>query len=229
MSKGSIYRNLGQGLETGSPSLKLEDGNQVAVMGGGPAGSLFAYFLLEMAQRVGLNLEVDIYEPRDFNLPGPPGCNMCAGIVSESVIQMLAVEGITLPPTVVQRGMDTYILHTNEGKARLETPGLEKRIGAVFRGAGPFGVKDSEWGSFDGFLLEGAIPKGANLIRWRSEEVAQSAADKLNELAALALRGEKTLGDIAGDSFWCAPLRPARSEAFQDAAFTVWKGEPPRP
>jgi flavin-dependent dehydrogenase len=140
-------------------------------MGGGPAGSLFTYFLLNMAQIVDLNLHVDIYEPRDFNSAGSAGCNMCAGIVSESLIQMLAIEGINLPPNVVQRGMDTYVLHTNVGKARLETPGLEKRIGTVFRGAGPKGIKGNNGRSFDGFLLEQAIQKGAYLIRGRIEEV----------------------------------------------------------
>jgi flavin-dependent dehydrogenase len=120
-----------------SPSLKLEDGSRVAVMGGGPAGSIFSYFLLDLAEKVDLKLEVDIYEPRDFSQAGPSGCNMCAGIISETLVQMLAVEGISLPPTVVQRGMDTYILHTRMGKTSLETPHLEKRIAAVFRGAGP--------------------------------------------------------------------------------------------
>jgi flavin-dependent dehydrogenase len=158
-------------MKTKSSSPKLEDNGRVAVMGGGPAGSLFSYFLQEMAQLAGLHLHVDIYEPRDFNLPGPLGCNMCAGIVSESLIQMLAMEGINLPPTVVQRGMDTYVLHTDVGKARLETPGLEKRIGTVFRGAGPRGIKDNEWSSFDGFLLEQALQKGAQLIPERIEVV----------------------------------------------------------
>jgi len=49
-----------------SPSLKLEDGSRVAVMGGGPAGSMFAYFLLDLAQRVELELEVVIYERAIF-------------------------------------------------------------------------------------------------------------------------------------------------------------------
>jgi len=84
-------------------SLQLEDGSRVAVVGGGPAGSFFAYFLLDMAGRAGLNLQVDIYEPRDFSRPGPPGCNMCAGIVSESLVQMLAAEGINLPEKVFAR------------------------------------------------------------------------------------------------------------------------------
>jgi flavin-dependent dehydrogenase len=152
-------------------SLNLHEEARVAVMGGGPAGSLFAYFLIDLAQRDGLGLQVDIYEPRDFSLTGPRGCNMCAGILSESLVQMLAMDGINLPHTVVQRGMDSYILHTQVGNARLETPNLEKRIGAVFRGSGPLGMTGSRLSSFDGFLLEQAIQKGANLIRARVEEV----------------------------------------------------------
>lgn len=171
MNKKALTHRLSQRPETRSPSPKLEQGGRVAVMGGGPAGSLFSYFLLNMAQSADLNLHVDIYEPRDFNIAGSAGCNMCAGIISESLIQMLAIEGINLPPSIVQRGMDTYILHTQVGNARLETEKLEKRIGTVFRGAGPRGIRDSKWSSFDGFLLEQAIRKGAHLIRGRIEEV----------------------------------------------------------
>src|SRR5512138_460614 len=87
--------------------LRLVDGSRVAVIGGGPAGSFFSYFLLTMAERVGLTLDVDLYEPRDFGRPGPQGCNMCGGIVSESLVQNLAVEGISIPRSVIQRGIDS--------------------------------------------------------------------------------------------------------------------------
>jgi flavin-dependent dehydrogenase len=170
MKRGSIF--LSKKLKgQSSSSLILNEGSRIAVMGGGPAGSLFAYFLMDLAQRAGLGLQVDIYEPRDFSLPGPRGCNMCAGILSESLVQMLAMDGINLPQTVVQRGMDTYILHTQVGNARLETPNLEKRIGAVFRGSGPPWMNGSQLRSFDGFLLEQAVQKGAKLFRARVEEV----------------------------------------------------------
>jgi hypothetical protein len=33
---------------------------------GGPAGSFFSFFLLEMALRVGREIHVDVYEPRHF-------------------------------------------------------------------------------------------------------------------------------------------------------------------
>src|SRR3990172_5413717 len=98
--------------------LSLDSGSRVAVMGGGPAGPLFSYFLLDMASRVGMAVRVDMYEPRDFSLPAPQGCNMCGGIVSESLVQNLAVEGINLPPSVIQRGIDSYVLHTDVGSAR---------------------------------------------------------------------------------------------------------------
>lgn len=168
-----------------SAALTLGDGSHVAVMGGGPAGSLFTYFLLEQAERVGLNLQLDIYEPRDFSLTGPPGCNMCAGIVSESLIQMLAVDGINLPPNVVQRGIDSYILHNIAGQVRLDTPYLEKRIGTVYRGRGPRGAIESEWISFDGFLLDRAVQKGANHIRKRVDGV-----ERIVDGIQLKIRGE---------------------------------------
>jgi len=56
--------------------LFLDNGSRVAVIGGGPAGSFFTYFLFEMAERIGMELAVDIYEPRDFTKPAPHGCNM---------------------------------------------------------------------------------------------------------------------------------------------------------
>src|SRR5512145_1120581 len=95
--------------------LELEDGSRVAVMGGGPAGAFFSYFLLQMARRAGLSLQLDIYEPRDFFAIGPKGCNMCGGIISESLVQSLAAEGINLPTSVVQRGIDSYDLHMDVG------------------------------------------------------------------------------------------------------------------
>jgi flavin-dependent dehydrogenase len=152
-------------------SLQLHDGSQIAVIGGGPAGSFFSYFVLDMAERVGMDVQVDMYEPKDFSRPGPPGCNMCGGIVHESLVQILATEGINLPPTVVQRGIDSHVLHMGVGSVRIETPLHEKRIGAMYRGAGPRGLKESKWGSLDGHLLSLAVDKGAHLIRGRVAEV----------------------------------------------------------
>ncbi len=111
--------------------LKLHSGSRVAVIGGGPAGAFFSYFLLAMVERIGIEVQVEVYEARDFSLAGPMGCNMCGGIISESLVQILATEGINLPPTVVQRGIDSYVLHTDAAAVRIETPPLYKRAASI--------------------------------------------------------------------------------------------------
>ena len=57
-------------------AMQLSDGSRIGVVGGGPAGSFFSILVLDLARRMGLDLNVDIYEPRNYNTPGPPGCNM---------------------------------------------------------------------------------------------------------------------------------------------------------
>lgn len=150
----------------------LAEGSRVAVIGGGPAGSLCAYFLLTFARRMDLELGVDVFEPRDFTRPGPAGCNMCGGIVSESLVQALAVEGIDLPPTIVQRGIDSYVLHTDTESLRVETPLQEKRIAAVHRGGGPRDDSERKWGGLDGHLLGLARDAGARIVPARVTDLA---------------------------------------------------------
>jgi len=145
-------------------ALTLDDGSRVGIIGGGPAGSFAAYFLLDMASRMGMDLEVDIFEPKDFSMSGPAACNHCGGIVSESLVQLLATEGINLPSSIVQRGIDAYDLHMDVGSVRIETPLQEQRIAAVHRGGGPKGLKEAKWGGFDGFLQGLATKMGARVI-----------------------------------------------------------------
>ncbi len=152
--------------------MQLENGSRVGVVGGGPAGSLFAYFLLTFAQRAELHLEVDLFEPRDFTAPGPAGCNMCGGLVSETLVQALAIEGVTLPSSVVQRGIDSYVLHTTDGRLSIRTPLHEKRIAALHRGGGPRDAESRRHGGLDGYLLGLSKSLGANVVRTRVSDVA---------------------------------------------------------
>lgn len=145
--------------------LTLDDGARVAVVGGGPAGSFFSYFLLDLARLVGLELQVDIFEPRPFSHCGPAGCNHCGGIVSESLVQLLAAEGINLPAEAVQRGIDSYQLHMDVGQVRIETALHEKRIAAVYRGNGPRSSAPRMLLGFDRFLQDLACENGAALHR----------------------------------------------------------------
>ena len=97
--------------KTKPEKLELKDGSSIAVIGGGPAGSFFTYFALDLANRMGLEIEIDIIEPKDFTCAGPKGCNNCGGIVSESLVQALSTEGIVLPPNVIRRGIESSLQH----------------------------------------------------------------------------------------------------------------------
>jgi len=143
---------------------ELKSGSRVCVIGGGPAGSFFTYFLLDMADRLGIDIELDNFEAKNFMKVGPVGCNHCGGIISESLVQLLSTEGINIPSSVVRHGIDSYVMHTDDRNVKIETPLQEKRIASVFRGSGPIGSTSTEWNSFDKFLQDLCSGKGANLI-----------------------------------------------------------------
>ena len=126
---------------------------------------MFCIFLKQIARRMGLDLHVDLYESKEFSKSGPTGCNSCGGIISEWLVQALAMEGINLPDNVVQRGLESYSMHLDVGSVKIETPHHQKRIATVHRGGGPRDVKVSSWGSFDSHLFEMAQETGANWIK----------------------------------------------------------------
>ena len=154
--------------------MPLVSGSRIAVIGGGPAGAMFACFLLDFGSRSGRDFDLHIYDAKDFHASGPRGCNHCGGIISESLVQHLASEGIVLPDNVVQRGIDAYILHVDSGSVGIATPLQEKRIAATYRGGGPGvpgGTGAGTWGSFDAFLLGRAEQGGAQVIHERVDSV----------------------------------------------------------
>jgi len=193
----------------------LSDGSRIAVIGGGPAGSMFSYFLLNFAETIDLDLKVDIYEPRHFTHRGPAGCNHCGGIVSESLLQRLATEGIHLPSHVVQRGMESYTLHMDVGTVQLKAPGLEKRIAAVYRGNGPRESEPTETISFDGYLQKLATERGARIehrlvngMERKEDRIRVSCADGHAadyELAVVATGINSHFLDLL-----CGPVTPIR-------------------
>ncbi len=150
---------------------QLKSGSKVCVIGGGPAGSFFSFFFLQLAERLDIEVELDIIEAKDFRNFGPVGCNNCGGIISESLVQLLSAEGIKLPSGVIRKGIDSYVMHTDERNVKIETPLQEKRIASVFRGSGPKDAETTGYDSFDKFLLDLCAEKGANVIIDRVEDV----------------------------------------------------------
>ena len=182
--------------ETGD--LALKDGSRIGVIGGGPAGSFFAYFLLETAERAGLSLEVDVFEARDFTVPGPVGCNMCGGVVSESMVQTLATEGIRFPETVVQRGLDSFVIHSPERTAYMDIPLRERRIAAMHRGSGPKNAHVHEWESFDGYLLNAAAERGVSVVHGRVSGIGSDGDRPVLQVGEKAFGPYELVVDAAG-------------------------------
>jgi len=160
--------------KNGNTKLELRDGSKIAVVGGGPAGSFFTFFALDFADRYGLDLKIDMIEAKNFQLTGPPGCNHCGGIVSESLIQNLSAEGIVLPSNVIRRGIESYTLHLENGTTTIDTPLHEQRIASMFRGFGPRGSTDNEQLSFDNYLMDLCVEKGAQKIAGKITEAVRA-------------------------------------------------------
>ncbi|RPI38509.1 MAG: hypothetical protein EHM54_00130 [Nitrospiraceae bacterium] len=172
---------------------ELQDGAKIAVLGGGPTGSFFSIFALKMAKMMGKEINVTIFEPKDFTKDGPGGCNRCGGIISELLLQTIAVEGINLPDRVVRKGINSYRLHTNHGSVFISTPALEKTIATVYRGGGPKGMAGGEKDSFDNFLLSQAVKEGAthmplriDRLEYKSKPVIFSQKNEIMEADLVA-------------------------------------------
>jgi flavin-dependent dehydrogenase len=152
--------------------LRLHDGARVCIIGGGPAGSFAALHLLHLARRQGLKLELLIFEPRDFSLPGPGGCNRCAGILSSRVLRGLDGLGLALPPAVVQAELDAYALYLDGQVLRIKRPDAQRRIVSVYRGGGPRLLQGEPAVGFDRYLLDQACTQGARHIPFRVRQVS---------------------------------------------------------
>ncbi len=144
--------------------MNLTNGAKIAVIGGGPAGSFFSIFASRLAQELGKKLNITIYERKNFLNQGAAGCNMCAGVISESLVQLLALEGINLPYLIVQKGIGSYCFHTQHGKVEIKSSRLQQRgIATIFRGSGPKGSLEKGIQSFDDFLLNNAAEYGVQV------------------------------------------------------------------
>ncbi len=133
---------------------------RVAIIGAGPAGTLCALSLLRRAHTHGRDIAVTLFDRKIFSSFGPSGCNMCAGVISHSLLRALEGLGLHVGPSLIQREIAGYVLETLGGALRLERP-PDSRIYTAYRGMGPPGLEYDESRSFDLFLLRAAVSAGA--------------------------------------------------------------------
>ena len=150
-------------------NLQLQNGAKIAIIGGGPAGSLFAHFMLALGSRVGVETDITIYDRKSFLDYGPRGCNMCAGAIGHHLVEHLRRENIPLPPHVIRQEVEGYVLHAGGGQVFLRQD--DRPIYTVFRGNSP-DPADVDIASFDQFLLDHAVSMGAKFKRDKVIKVA---------------------------------------------------------
>lgn len=159
---------------TESSKHALKYGNNIAVIGGGPSGSFFSYFALKRAKERGLEINIDIFESKDFNCLGATGCNHCGGLISESFIQTLSREGIDIPVEMLQKDFNSYTIHLDKRSVELELPTEEKRVAAVHRGMGPKACRFDGKNSIDEYMLDVCKSNGANIIQEKVIELERN-------------------------------------------------------
>jgi flavin-dependent dehydrogenase len=144
-------------------AIPLADGSEIAVVGGGPAGSFFGIHLLEAARRAGRRLSVTIFEPKSFSAQGPAGCNKSAGVLSPPLLANLAQSGLALPSAVRMGRIGRFLLHLRGQAAEVPSPGPELPA-TVYRGSGPQLAEMTAGVSLDAWLLSEAVARGVSLI-----------------------------------------------------------------
>lgn len=168
---------------------------RVAIIGGGPAGSFFALYALKYARLAGRDLSLTIYEYKDFARRGPVGCNMCAGLIPAHVVHQLDDLDLVLPPALLLGRIGHYALHTWAGVIDASPPDASAEVFSVFRGAGPCAGPRTELVSFDQFLLDEAVARGAVLRRAhvdnirRETRVEVSSSDGCQQFDLVVLAG----------------------------------------
>jgi flavin-dependent dehydrogenase len=152
-----------------SPAAPLPDGGSVGVIGAGPAGTFFALHLLSLLRASGRSANVTLIDRKTFSCSGPSGCNMCAGAIGPAMVRKIRDFPLSFDARVIRRVADGYEIHGKDVSVTVRHP-ERGEIYTVFRGGGP-GTPSGSAKSFDQFLLNAAVERGASFLNERVEGV----------------------------------------------------------
>ncbi|MDR4498943.1 MAG: hypothetical protein MRK02_13650 [Candidatus Scalindua sp.] len=147
-------------------TLRLKHNSKIAIIGGGPAGSFFANNAIRYARKLAINIEITIFEGKDFSQRGPRGCNMSAAVIASPLHAKLKKDGIKIPKEIIRQEIQGYYFQTQEYGIELYKPQRNENssILAVYRGYGPLYSTHTQSHSFDSCLLKHVVDQGVIVI-----------------------------------------------------------------
>jgi NADH dehydrogenase len=146
-----------------SDAYKIATSSKVAIVGGGPAGCFFAFYLMKYAKETGIHPDITIYEQRNFGERGSKGCKGCAGILSLSLLRNLSELNLAIPEEVIQSKIAGYIIHSPYISITIMNPEKESEVLSIYRGGGPRISDNGNRVSFDGWLLRETQKRGVRV------------------------------------------------------------------
>ena len=133
----------------------VQDGQTVAIIGGGPGGVGCALTLRQEAHRLGREVRVVLFEGKRFG----EHYNQCAGVLSPPLQDLLREFGLAFPAQLIQRTIVGYMLYGDHERILLPEDEGSAHSQAVQR------VK------FDQFLLEQVRAEGVDVVLGRVTDV----------------------------------------------------------
>lgn len=172
---------------------------RVAIVGAGPAGTVCAMFLLFYARRLARDVEVVLFDRKVFTEFGPKGCNLCAGVISHTLVRNLAALDVTIPPAAIQQEVTGYHMESRAGGIHLAKP-PGSTIYTVYRGIGPRSLEYDEARSFDQLLLTCAVQRGAQYVNALVSDI-RLPTDPTAPVEVLYGDGKRYLADVVVAAF----------------------------
>lgn len=171
-------------------NFKIESGSRVAVVGGGPAGSLFTLYLRQYAMEKGIKPDITVYQNRKFEELGPRGCKGCAGVLPMTFLHNLEQLGLSIPQDVVRCWLEKYAVHSPYTNISISNPEKDTKIASIYRGGGPRISNFIKPISFDGWLLQEVRQRNINVENDRVTGIF------LNDNTAIEVAGKKIIYDL---------------------------------
>lgn len=144
---------------------KLENGNTIIIIGGGPAGTSCAIHLKNLALKQNIDLSILLIEPKTFGIH----YNQCVGVLSPQTKQLMIDMNIEFPEHLTQRKILGYYLNVNGEEIYLPSD-KHNDIG--------FALRRNE---FDSFMINKAQNSGVKVIHGEAVAFDYSKNDKKNK------------------------------------------------